>query len=373
MAVLEKLIEPSSSFTNEFIQRWRAGGGKVVAYFCSYVPEEIMHAAGILPIRVRATGSTETEDGDTYLSNYNCTFTRHVLDLVLKDKFDFIDGMVAMNSCDHVRRLFDIVNQKAPRAFMQFLNVPHISADSTRAWYLREITALRRNLESHFGVEISDEKLLESIRLYNETRALLRAIHETRKSENPPLSGAEMLGITVSATAMPKEELNTMLRALLEELGSRPKRNNYRARIMLVAGLLDDPNFLKVIEEQGALIVTESLCFGSRYFWNQADESIPPMEALADRYINHPPCPRMIADHDRRFAFIREMTEEYSAEGIICARLKFCDLWAGESALLRWSTREADLPLLLLEKEYTPGGLGQLRTRVQAFIESMGK
>jgi len=373
MSMLKELSDLSGSYTNSYIEKWRAGGGKVIGYFCSYVPEEIIHAAGILPVWMRATGSTETDDGDIYFSNYNCTFTRHILDLILKDKFDFLDGIVALNSCDHIRRLFDIIELKAARPFMQFLNVPHLSDSGARNWYLKEISSFRRNLEEHFRVEISDEKIRDSIRLHNETRSLLRKVHETRKGPSPPLSGAEMLGITVSATAMPKEELNKMLRSLLEELDSRPGINDYRARIMLVAGLLDDPNFLRIIEQQGGLIVAESLCFGSRNFWNMADESLAPMEALAERYMNHPPCPRMIADHDKRFEFIMKMAEEYNTDGIICERLKFCDLWGGESALLRWSNRETGLPLLLLEKEYMLGGLGQLRTRVQAFIESMGK
>ncbi len=373
MAVLESLIEPSASLSNEYIERWRADGGKIVAYFCSYIPEEIIHAAGLLPMRIRATGSAETDDGDTYLSSYNCTFTRHFLDIVLKGGFDFVDGIVGMNSCDHIRRTFDIINEKAPRPFMQFLNVPHLRNKSARGWYLKEITALRENLASRFGVEITDEKLRDSIRLYNDTRSLLKQIHETRRRPNPPISGAEMLGITVSATAMPKEELNPMLHTLVEELDTRSVEGDSRARVMLVAGLLDDPEFLKVIEDQGALIVAESLCFGSRYFWNEADESLDPMEALTERYMNHPSCPRMIDEHDSRFEFIEKMAEDYGADGIICERLKFCDLWAGESALLRWSARKSELPLLVLEKEYNLGGLGQLKTRVQAFIESMGK
>ena len=373
MDALKTLIEPSTSVSNDYIEKWRAEGGKVMAYFCSYIPEEMFHAAGLLPVRIRAADSTETDDGDIYLSSYNCTFTRHVLDMILKGKFDFVDGIVAMNSCDHIRRLFDIVDQKAPRPFMQVLNVPHLNDDASRGWFLKEISSLRKNLEEHFGVEITDEKLADSIRLYNETRSLLRKIHETRKRPNPPISGAEMLAITVSATAIPKEELNKLLRLLLEELDSRPGIGDYRARLMLVAGLLDDPEFLSVIERQGGLIVAESLCFGSRYFWTQADESLPPMEALAERYLNHPPCPRMIAEYDRRFEFIKQMAEDYGADGIVLERLKFCDLWAGESTLLRWIAREAGLPLLVLEKEYKLGGLGQLRTRVQAFIESMGK
>ncbi len=373
MATLESLIEPSSSLSNDYIEKWRAEGGKVIAYFCSYIPEEIMHAAGLLPIRIRATGSVETDDGDAYLSNFNCTFARHFLDLVLKGKFDFVDGFVSMNSCDHIRRTFDIIDQTAPRPFMQFLNIPHLRDDGSHGWYIKEISTLRKNLARHFGVEITDEKLSESIQLCNESRSLLRQIHETRKRPNPPISGAEMLAVSVSATAMPKEKLNPMLRSLVEELKKRPGIDDYRARVMLVAGLLDDPEFLKAIEEQGALVVTESLCFGSRYFWNDVDESLPPMEALAQRYLSHPSCPRMIDEHDSRFEFIKKMVEDYGADGIICERLKFCDLWAGESALLRWSARKAELPLLILEKEYMLGGLGQLKTRVQAFIESMAK
>lgn len=373
MAILDSLIKPSASVSNEYIDKWRADGGGVVAYFCSYVPEELIHAAGLLPLRIRATGSTETDDGDAYLSNFNCSYARHALDMIFKGGFDFVDGIVGMNSCDHIRRLYDIIDKKAPRPFMHFLNVSHLRNERAVGWYLSEISKLKASLEDHFGVEITDEKLSDSIRLLNDTRRLLRTIHETRKRPNPPISGSEMLGITVSATAMPKEELNRMLREFIEELDTRPAIQDHKTRIMLVAGLLDDPEFLKVIEEQGALIVTESLCFGTRYYWNEADEALSPMEALAERYMNHPPCPRMINDSDTRFEFVKRMAEEYDAEGIICERMKFCDLWAGESVLLRQNARTADIPLLVLDKEYTRSGLGQLKTRVQAFIESMKK
>ena len=106
MTALEQLTKPAETITNPAIERWKEKGGKVIGYYCTYVPEEVIHAAGMLPYRMRATGSTGTELGDVYSSHLSCSFVRHSLDQAMRGEYNFLDGLVALFSCDHIRRLF---------------------------------------------------------------------------------------------------------------------------------------------------------------------------------------------------------------------------------------------------------------------------
>jgi benzoyl-CoA reductase subunit C len=370
---LAELLEPSTTIPGSQVKTWKEQGGKVVGYFCSYVPEEIISAAGILPFRMRGTGSTETSLADTYLSAYNCTFTRHCLDLAFNGAYDFLDGVVVINSCDHVRRLYDIWRRKMKTPFVHLLTAPHVSGNEQLGWFREELTIFKEGLEEHFGVAITPEKLRESIRIQNETRRLQRELYELRKSPSPPITGADALGVVVASTAMPKQTYNELLRRLLSELDGREGESNHQARLMLVGGILDDPAYVSVIEDLGGLVVTDSLCFGTRIFWHQVDEQADdPMEAIARYYLEERvPCARMIGEHPRRLEFTREMLDAFDVDGVVFQRLKFCDLWGGEGYMLRRALREAGVPFLSLEREYVLSGVGQLKTRVQAFLESI--
>jgi benzoyl-CoA reductase subunit C len=372
---LAELLEPSSTILSSHVGKWKEQGGKVVGYFCSYVPEELISAAGILPFRMRATGSTETSLADTCLSPYNCTFTRHCLDLAFNDAYDFLDGVVVINSCDHVRRLYDIWRRKMRTPFVHLLAAPHMAGDDQIDWFRDELATLKKALEEHFGVRITPERLRESIRIQNETRQLQKDLYALRKAPSPPITGADTLGVVVAGTAMEKERYNELVRSLLAELDGRNGESNYSARLMLTGGILDDPAYVNVIEDLGGLIVTDSLCFGTRIFWNQVDERAEdPMEAIARYYLRECiPCARMLGEHPRRLKFTREMLDTFNVDGVVFQRLKFCDLWGGEIYMLRRALRESGVPVLSLEREYVLSGLGQLRTRVQAFLESIAR
>ena len=370
---LAELLEPSTTVLNPHVRRWKEQGGRVVGYFCSYVPEEIISAAGLLPFRMRGTGSTETSLADTYLSAYNCSFTRHCLDLAFNDVYEFLDGVVVVNSCDHVRRLYDIWRRKMRTPFVHLIAAPHTAGEGQVAWFRDELAIFKDALEKHFSVEITPEKLRESIRIQNETRKLQRQLYELRKNSAPPISGADTLGVIVAGTAMPKDVHNELLRRLLGELDGRERHSDHKARLMVVGGILDDPAYVNVIEDLGGLVVTDSLCFGTRIFWSQIDEQAhDPMGAIARYYLQErPSCARMIGEHPSRLEFVRDMLESFKVDGVVFQRLKFCDLWGGEGYMLRRALREAGIPVLSLEREYVLSGLGQLKTRVQAFLESI--
>ncbi len=372
---LDELTQVTGSISNPEIQKWKDNGGKIMGYFCSAMPGEMITAAGLLPFRIRATGSTGTELSDSFFSSINCSFPRHAFNMALNGKYDFIDGLIIFNSCDHIRRIYDHWIRQLETPFVKILSLPKKAENTQVEWFRDELRILRDDMETHFGVRITDEKMWEAIRLYNDTRRLLRELYELRKSDRPPITGAQTLAVTVAGTAMPPGRYNRLLKDLLDDIKGSEGNNDYRERLMILGGELDNPEFLRVIEDQGALVVTDSLCFGSRMLWRNVDEDADdPLTALARYQVaERPSCARVFTEYEKRSEYVHNMLRDFKADGAIFARLTFCEVWGFEQYSMSNDFKEWDIPLLCIDHEYTLSGVGQLRTRVQAFLETMGR
>ncbi len=378
MKELDRFMEITKTTYNETMKAWKEGGGKIVGYFCTNVPEELIMAAGMLPYRVRSPESRDTSEADRHTTYLNCTYCRHAVDDALQGNFDFLDGFVGANGCDQMRRVSDIFRAVAFKEpadrnefFLEYVAAPRVPYDeASLKYYKDEILRTKEHLEKFFGIEITDEKIREAIREANESRRLLHELYELRKADQPPVTGAEALSITVAYTCMPKEQFNRELRAFLQALGDRKALPDHRKRLVLYGSGLDDPEWIQVIEDQGAIVVADGGCFGGRMFWDLADESSDPIEALARRYYERWSCPRM-CDRERRQGRLKEMVREWRADGIVGERIVFCQLWGSEKVMTNLDAKESGIPTLWLEREYLLGGTGQMKTRVQAFLESM--
>ena len=348
---LDTFKEATETILNPVLKKWVDGGGKVMGYFCSYGPEEIITAAGMVPMRIRATGSTSTELADAYLSSINCSFCRHAFNAGLSGDYDFLEGVLWMNNCDHVRRIYDNWKRKVNTSLPIMLSLPKMSGDTQVEWYKDELTNFKAAVEKHLGITITDDKLQEAIKTHNETRQLLRQLYELRKKDNPPITGAESLAVVVASTCMPRAEYNQMLKELLEELKNAEGIKDHQVRLMLIGSILDDPEYVKVIEDMGGLVVTDSLCFGTRICWGDVDEKAKdPLQALAKYYIqDKPACPRMFDQQVSRSNFVKDMVKEFKVDGVIGLRMVMCDLWTGELFMMDKDLKVAKIPLLRLE------------------------
>ena len=373
MSALEELTALSTNPVNPAVNEWKAEGKKVVGFLCTQVPEEILYAADILPVRLRAPDCADTTSADVYMSHLNCTFMRSCLQYMFEGKFDFLDGFVCTNSCDHTRRLYDITREALDYPYVHIFSIPHKVGDTqVTLWHRGEITRFKESVEAAFRVEVTEAKLRQAIGIYNETRHLLRELYELRKSDSPPISGAETLSVILAGNSLPKDMYNQMLRNLLDELRQRKGISKYRARLMIAgSGGCDNPNYLGVMEELGGLVVTDSLCFGSRYFWEPVDTKGDLMLNLARSYLKRPSCPRMVDNVGERGEFVKQMVKDFKVDGVVFQRIRYCDLWGGQLLYTKKDLKEAEIPLLSLEREYMMRDVGQLRTRVQAFLEKI--
>jgi len=324
-------------------------------------------------VRLRATGSQGTELSDSFFGPLNCTFPRHAFNMALTGGYEFIDGLVMFNSCDHVRRLYDHWIRQMKTPFVEILSLPRKVGAAQVEWFCGELAGLRQRIESHYSVEITDDALRDAIALYNETRRLLRELYALRKADAPPITGAEMLAVTVASTTMPQALYNECLRELLADVAGAEGITDYRARLMILGSELDDPEYIQIIEDQGGLVVTDSLCFGSKILWKDVEEdAADPLMALAQYYVaDRPPHARMFTEYDRRAAYARELIDEFRVDGAIFQRLTFCELWGYEQFVMLGDFKEWDVPSLSVDREYKLNATGQLRTRVQAFLETV--
>jgi benzoyl-CoA reductase/2-hydroxyglutaryl-CoA dehydratase subunit BcrC/BadD/HgdB len=378
MKELEYFIDIVNEQENDTVKKWRKTGGKIVGYVCPNVPEEIIMAAGALPYRLRPRESKDTSEGDRYTTYLNCTFCRHVVDEGLRGKYDFLDGFVGTNACDQIRRVSDIFravvfkegDKRKGGFYQEYIATPRLPFQAAGIKYYREeLDRLKSGLEKHFKVKITDEKLKAAIKETNESRRLLRKLYDLRKVKNPPISGSETMFVTVAYTCMPKDIFNAKLTELLKALEGRVAVPEYRKRLFLYGSELDDPEWIKVIEDAGGLVVADGLCYGARIFWDLVDEKKNPMEALTERYLQRWSCPRM-KDQGRRMETIKQIMHDWGADGLVGERVIMCQLWSGERQMTNMDAKEAGIPTLWLEREYLLGSVGQMKTRVQAFLES---
>jgi benzoyl-CoA reductase subunit C len=354
----------------QIIQEHQANRQKAFGYICTYTPEEIIYAAGILPVRVFGKPG-ETPVADAYLYSNICSFVRSCFEQALQDGYSNIDGLLACNSCDHIRRLYDAWQNYIPTPFTYIFSLPCKTTPSTLAFFQQELNQFKDHLERYLGHEITTKDLQEAITVYNQTRQLLRRLYQLRQSHPPLVTGAEALEIVRAGMVMPKPEFNHLLEEFLTEREtSSPQQNNNRVRLLILGSELDDPEYLQLIEDLGAIIVADDLCIGTRYFWDLVDPQLDPIEGIAQRYLTRTPCPRM-HPAGSRIEHLTSLIEHFKVEGIIYETIKFCDLHSSGYPLIKKGLEQLDLPILKLEREYNLASVGQMRTRVEAFLENI--
>ncbi|MCR4393305.1 MAG: 2-hydroxyacyl-CoA dehydratase family protein [Dehalococcoidales bacterium] len=353
------------------IQEHKAAGKKVFGWLCTYVPEEVILAADILPIRITGyTQETELEDGNAYLYINNCSFSRSCLQMGLRKEYDFLDGVVGGSTCDGARRLFDVWRFYLNPEFFHVLTVPRKYHEKAHELYYLQVETFKKHLEEYTGKTITDESLLKSIEVMNQQRKLLKELYDLRKLDEPLITGAETMEVLNGTFRMHKEECNSYLAELINELKQKNQGHKARARIMLIGSVLNNPEFLKSIEELDTIIVTDELCTSTRY-WSEPvvlEGAKNPLEAISRRYLNNFPCARMFPS-DERFNRIVQLAREARVDGIISETIRYCVPYAHDIPLLSERLKHEDIPLLTLDVEYGTSGSGQIRTRVQAFIE----
>ncbi len=356
---------------HEYAQEWKnKTGGKVVGYFCTYVPEEILYAAGVLPVRI--LGSHEPQDvTEPHIFGMYCPFCRDCLAQGLKGRYDYLDGIMIAQSCLHIRQTFTSWKLHIPIDFSYYLPMPN-NVQSKRAlpYLTGELRVLKEALEKWTGRAITDEDLNRGIEIMNKSRRLTRELYELRKQPNPVLTGLEAMYAVVASQMVDKKDYNETLQGILEKLPQRPVEKDSKIRLMILGSENDDTEFLQMVESLGAIFVVDDHCTGSRYFWNEVTPNQDPLEAIASRYVERVPCPSKDWPERTRMEHIKKLAQDWEVQGAIVIQQKFCDPHELDIPATIESLKQIGIPAQFLEFDVTVP-LGQFKTRVEAFLEML--
>lgn len=363
---------------HEYAKEWKnRTGGKVVGYFCTYTPEEILYAFDILPVRV--LGSHEPQDvTEPHIFGMFCPFCRDVLAQGLKGKYDYLDGIMLGQSCLHLRQAFTSWDIHRNPGWSYYLPMPsHVQSERAVPFLKEEFKLLIKNLEEWTGKNVTDDDLKRGIDMMNRARKVMKKIYEFRKKETPPITGTEAMYMTCAQFFTHSDDFVPYAEEVLKGLETRILKRDPGKRIMIVGSENDDIEYINMIEtlgereSVGCTVVIEDHCTTTRYFWDEVDTSIEdPLEALAIRYVRRIPCPSKDWPQRTRLKKILEFAKDFNVDGAIVIQQKFCDPHEADIPFIRKYLEANGIPTYFLEFDVTvPAGPFAIRT--EAFLETL--
>lgn len=351
----------------------KADGRPVVGYLCNYTPLEIFGAAGIHHQRLFKAGSPdEVAAGEIITKSVFCDLTKSCLGAFsTRDPLArALDHVYTFYSCDSMKTIADALNQFYVPT--DIYNVPRLKdREASRRFFEGELRCFLADVEKLAGHAVAPAAIATQIRRYNRVRNLLRRISALRKQEAPPLTGAEYLDLARAFWLLPAEELEPLYQDLLATLQARPSQGVPGVRLLMAGGVVADGDrrILELLEQDtGARVVVEDHCSGLSAFLSDVSEQGDPCVALAHGYLDRAPCARMVPLEERVETAVR-LAREYRVDAVVFTYLKFCPCYGLTKNVFFRRFQEEGLPVLELPTDYSQSDLGQLKTRIDAFLE----
>ncbi|MED9993099.1 MAG: 2-hydroxyacyl-CoA dehydratase family protein [Oscillospiraceae bacterium] len=384
----ENLLQEAN---NELVQKAKANGEYAIGYTCYFMPEVLLDLPGCFSVRLRAPRCTSPDIATYYMSARVCHYARSLLERALEGGFNFLDAQMATETCTGTCRFQEHLQQKHldsvkdmriinnDNFFCEFSDVPFKNNENGYAHFREQLRAhVLQPLHEKLGIDVSDEAIMKTIERHNEVCRLINEIGDYRKLDNPTITGYEFHVIQLVSQVCPKDLILPYLREIAEELKTRESDDRwpFRCKVVLAGSENDDPDFTKLIESCGAEVVADRYCYGA------VESRIPivvkegqePLDAIARHYLDTSNCPRFMPQDTMRARKqrIADLARDYHADGVIVASNKFCEYWSYERVIdTIVLPRDFGLPVCSIEKEYINSASGQLRTRFQAFVESI--
>ena len=381
MIFFERLLEDAH---NELVRQAKAQGRLALGYTCYHVPEVLMNLGGCFSVRLRAPHTGSVDIATYYMANSACEYSRALLERAIEGNYNFLDGLMGVDVCEPMNRAMENMallhlhddHEKFVRCY---LDIPY-SDDEDCVQHLKEQLTRKVLLPLHdtYGVDVSDAAIRRAVEPYNRVCRCVRAIGDYRKEQNPRITGSEFHKICLVSFVCPKDLILPYLEETLEELKTRQPdpKSPFKARVGIVGSEIDDPTFIELVEESGAMVVFDRFCYGSFPGRNEIrltdDEDA--LTQICRQNLRETECPRGCAYHkmDYRREHVKELYDEYHADGVIYEQMKFCTYWSFERTLASHvMPEEYGMNVLSIDRPYIARSSGQLRTRVQAFVESL--
>lgn len=379
---LESLLEDAN---NELVRRAVDEGGLALGYTCFHAPEVLLNLDGCFSVRLRAPNTSSMELATYYMANNSCEYARALLERALEGNYSFLHGMIGVDVCEANNRAIEnmeimhIQGDDRENFFWCNLDVPYSDDEDCVAHTVEQVSRkILKPLRENYGIDTGDAAIRAAVARQNRISRVLTELGEFRKLDNPPISGYEYAVLVLASYVCPKGLILPILEETLAELACRrpDSEKSYRVRVGVVGSEIDDPRLIKLIEGCGALVVFDRFCYGS--FPGRQEIVLSDGEDALTQvcrwYLQNTDCPRQCAAHrvQRRYDRAAELAKDFNADGIIYEQMKFCTYWSYERTMASHiMPDEYGINVLSVDRPYISGQSGQLRTRVQAFVESL--
>ena len=378
----ENLLQEAN---NALVAQAKSDGKICVAYTCENVPEPLLNLGGCVSIRLTAPHTGSMDIATYYMTNLLCEPSRALLERAVEGGFNFADCVITPDGCTMMNRavenmeLLHTMGQGNPKFFHEYMEIAFKNTENdVNLAVLQCKNHILKPLAENYGIDISDAAIRKAVAEHNKVCELIRAIGDFRKLDNPTITGYEFNVFCLASYVAPKHLIIDKLEETLEELKTREPDPKpwFKARVEVVGSEVDDTDFIKLVEESGAFVCCDRYCYGSLpgrdpIYLNDEEDALT---QLCSAYMYRGECPRYMdtVTMDGRRSYVDELAKEYKADGIIYQQMKFCDPWAYERMMGSHILRNRyDWPVLAVDRPYTIGSSGQMRTRVQAFLESI--
>ena len=378
----ENLLEDAN---NELVRKAEAEGDLAIGYTCFHAPEVLLNLGNCFSVRLRAPHTNSMELATYYMANNSCEFSRALLERALEGNYSFLHAMAGVDVCEANNRAIEnmeimhMQGEDKEKFFYCNLDIPY-SDDEDCVEHIREQLSRKilKPLRENYGVDTSDAAIRAAVREHNEVCRILTEIGELRKLDIPPITGYEFAVLVLVSYTCPKRLILPLLRETLEEIRVRQvdAEKNYRVRVAVVGSEIDDPNLIGLIESCGALVVADRFCYGS--FPGRQEIALSEQEDALTQvcrwYLQNTECPRQSALHRVKYRndHVAQLVRDFRADGAIYEQMKFCTYWSYERVIANQiMPRDYGIQVLSIDRPYIVGQSGQLRTRVQAFVESI--
>ena len=368
---------------NELVEKAKQDGKLAIGYTCYHIPEVLLNVDNCFSVRLRAPRTGSIDIATYYMSNYTCEFARSLVERGIEGGYQFLDGLAGVDACSMMNRFyehFEILKMNSKENFfVTHTDMPYKVEDYTVRSYVKQMRIrLLDIMEKNLGVDTSDAAIRKAVEEHNKVCRILTEIGEMRKADNPVITGYEYHILNLVSYTCPKYLILPYLEETLEELKTRKPDPKpwFRARVSIVGSEIDDPTLTKLIEDCGAIVVSDRYCFGSTPGREviELNDDEPALDQICRFYMEHSECARYISDEKvrQRRETADRLAKEFKADGIIYEQMKFCDFWGFERALVTHiMSEEMGWPVLSIDRPYNARSSGQLRTRFQAFVESL--
>ena len=378
----ESLLEDTD---NELIRKAESEGDLALGYTCFHAPEVLMNLGNCFSVRLRAPHTNSMELATYYMANNSCEFARALLERALEGSFAFLHAMIGVDVCEANNRAIENMEimhahgEDKDKFFYCNLDIPY-SDDEDCVEHIREQVSRKilKPLRENYGIDTSDDAIRTAVSEHNEVCRILTEIGELRKLDIPPITGYEYAVLVLVSYTCPKRLILPYLRETLEEIKNRKTdaKKDYRVRVVVVGSEIDDPQLIKLIEGCGALVVADRYCYGS--FPGRQEIILSDTEDALTQvcrwYLQNTECPRQSALHRVKYRndHVAQLVKDFNADGAIYEQMKFCTYWSYERVIAsQVMPRDYGIQMLSIDRPYISGQSGQLRTRVQAFVESL--